>query len=507
MRILNKLDVKQYEDIDSDTVEELLLKADNYYKNNKLQMANCLYQQAIKLEPNNAYVYEGLGNVASAVGMLFLAVDFFTLACQHKPNDINLNKKLALAYVKISKLDDAIAQYKYVLKLNGRCFKTHKVIAKLYFSNGNKTLSLKHYQQAFQIYNGDHEVIRALVDFDVSVLTADDVKRIENILGSTNLTLAGRSSIYFSLAKIHDYYGNFKQANANYLVANISKKITFDTDAHVKKVTALIDIFNKSLIDKVSYGHLNSSRQMVFLIGMPCSGEDIICDSLISDKNFVTIDDSDYFDDIFNSLDLLNGDDLNQELLIEKLDSAAVSYLNEVNNVCSSHQQTRLIRIMNTSVSNFMNLGLIALLFPNAKIIHCVRNPLETCILNYLNDFSSGHEYAYDQNNIVNYYQQYQRLMAHWQNVLDVEILNIDYHTLSQSAENITNAIKDYVLEDREFNGTQNLNNVGFTNIPDSLVDNNFGENESQRYWAYYTKQLTTLNNAFYSENIGTEKT
>ena len=85
---------------------------------------------------------------------------------------------------------------------------------------------------------------------------------------------------------------------------------------------------------------------------------------------------------------------------------------------------------------NFLSLGLVCNLFPKARIVHCRRNPLDTALSIYFSRFSRSNEFAYSRNNIVHYYRQYQRLMAHWRKVLPPgQILDIDFEQLVTDPE------------------------------------------------------------------------
>ncbi len=76
---------------------------------------------------------------------------------------------------------------------------------------------------------------------------------------------------------------------------------------------------------------------------------------------------------------------------------------------------------------NFLHLGLIALMFPRARIIHCVRDPIDTCLSCYFQNFVRGNFFAFDLGHAGLYYRQYERLMAHWGEVLDLPILQVRY--------------------------------------------------------------------------------
>lgn len=85
---------------------------------------------------------------------------------------------------------------------------------------------------------------------------------------------------------------------------------------------------------------------------------------------------------------------------------------------------------------NFIVLGLVHLMFPNACIIHCRRNPVDTCISIYTTPFPEPLDFAHDQETIVFFYKEYLRMMEHWRKVLPPDrFLEVDYEDLIDDRE------------------------------------------------------------------------
>ena len=85
--------------------------------------------------------------------------------------------------------------------------------------------------------------------------------------------------------------------------------------------------------------------------------------------------------------------------------------------------------------SNFLNLGFVCRALPQAKILHMVRDPVETCFSNLRELFSEANPYSYDQLELADYYKQYRRLMAHWHIACPGRILDVDYAALTRDPE------------------------------------------------------------------------
>ena len=85
---------------------------------------------------------------------------------------------------------------------------------------------------------------------------------------------------------------------------------------------------------------------------------------------------------------------------------------------------------------NFLHIGFIRSVFPQAKIIHCRRNPLDTCLSVYFQAFGDLHPYSSNLKNIASFYADYDRLMRHWKNVLSDNLyMEIEYEELVSDLE------------------------------------------------------------------------
>lgn len=87
--------------------------------------------------------------------------------------------------------------------------------------------------------------------------------------------------------------------------------------------------------------------------------------------------------------------------------------------------------------SNFLNIGFICGSLPEAKILHMVRDPMETCFSNLRELFSDVNPYSYDQRELASYFLQYRRLMAHWHKVWPGKICDVSYAELTRDTESV----------------------------------------------------------------------
>jgi len=102
-------------------------------------------------------------------------------------------------------------------------------------------------------------------------------------------------------------------------------------------------------------------------------------------------------------------------------------------------------RMVDKLTGNFLRIGLIRLILPNAKIIHSMRNPIDTCVSCYSKLFASGLPFTYDLGELGRYYRHYSELMAHWRSVLPPDaLLDVTYEDVVEDLEGQAKRLIDY---------------------------------------------------------------
>ena len=94
--------------------------------------------------------------------------------------------------------------------------------------------------------------------------------------------------------------------------------------------------------------------------------------------------------------------------------------------------------------NNFVHVGLLHLILPNAKIINARRHPLDSCFGSYKQLFAAGQPFTYDLVELGEYYLQYQRLMDHWHEVLPGKVLDVHYEDVVADLEGQVRRVLDH---------------------------------------------------------------
>ena len=123
----------------------------------------------------------------------------------------------------------------------------------------------------------------------------------------------------------------------------------------------------------------------------------------------------------------------------QKLERIAQTYLGEL-----QKRGGKASRVTDKAPINFLHLGLIDLLFPGARVIHCARDPLDTCLSCYFQPFSGEYSFTYDLGHLGAYYRLYENLMVHWRQILRVPVFEVRYEELVADQERMIRALIEF---------------------------------------------------------------
>ena len=231
----------------------------------------------------------------------------------------------------------------------------------------------------------------------------DDTKKIYLCFG-----------IYKALNDIEDYQESVKYLKlGNKLQRGL---LNYDIDFHKSLSKKIKTIFSK--IDPKNFDNKPKNGKYIFILGMPRSGTTLIEKIISSHSKVSTISESNFIPEkIFN---FLNKD---FENLIEFLKSDFENDYKEFTQSFNIQNQF----IIDKTLINFWYLGFIKILFPDSKIIHVSRNPLDNCLSIFENLFDYQQGWDCDQNELAEYYLIYKDLMEYWNKLFGKTILNIKY--------------------------------------------------------------------------------
>ncbi|UFP93449.1 tetratricopeptide repeat protein [Gloeobacter morelensis] len=242
-----------------------------------------------------------------------------------------------------------------------------------------------------------------------------------------------RALLLFRLANLYDALGRYDEAFEHLRQAHALEPITFDPTAWVGTIDAIIQAFSAERLARLPRSGLATERP-VFIVGMPRSGTSLVEQILSRHSNIHAA--GELVDLFMFATAVENYPAGVLELAPEALHTLARRYLDRLEQLSPS-----ALRVTDKLPQNYLHLGFIALLFPGARIIHCLRDPLDTCLSCHFQNFGLRHPYSGDLAHLGFYYRQYERLMAHWRSVLPLPMLEVSYEALVADPQTISRAL------------------------------------------------------------------
>jgi len=257
-------------------------------------------------------------------------------------------------------------------------------------------------------------------------MTADDTAwraGVEALLARP-LPLGHQVSLRYALGKYSDDTGQYDAAFDNYRQANeLSKRfgVRYDRSKLSKRVAGIVATFDAGFVAQ-SHAGASASERPVFIVGMPRSGTTLVEQILASHPKVHGAGELNTLNDVVLTVRGPDGNTLPYPEFMPSLDPPALKqigarYVALLHELAAKDGQVGE-RISDKMPSNYYFVGLIHLALPNARIIHTVRDPVDTCISCFSKLFTAEQNHTYDLGELGRYYRRYERLMAHWRRVL-----------------------------------------------------------------------------------------
>ena len=266
----------------------------------------------------------------------------------------------------------------------------------------------------------------------------------ERWLASSRRSPAHVSSLCHQLAQCHDQLDERDNAFNAWTRANAIYSRRWSTEEHTRTTDRIMAAFSAEAMQRLPVS-TNASNTPVFILGMFRSGTSLTEQILASHPNLQGAGELSYiFDHVGTLHESLDTDatypDCISDVTTDQLNTIASEYLDALSTHADSAKH-----ISDKMPLNYLNIGFISLLFPNAKIIHCTRDPLDTCFSCWGNPFTSRAAFTSNQESLGHAYVEYTRIMDHWQHVATLPIHTIVYEDLVSEPEPIVRGMLEFL--------------------------------------------------------------
>lgn len=348
------------------------------------------------------------------------------------PYSAEAHLALALVLQAQGETDEALEQFEQAATLPGSSAEEAlNGRATLLMESGRKEEAMAAFDRALEAFPGSVRVLTSRVDAKTFKAGDPDVAVIEALLAEgERRSLPDLTSAHFALGKAYLDMGDAARAFSHLNTANRQKRSTFryDSAATDRWMQGIADTFAPALFERLRRVGVPSELP-VFIVGMPRSGTSLVEQILASHSQVfgagelsalrLVIESHGPFPDLLHSM------------TPETAQRLGRAYLDRIEPLAHGH-----LRLIDKMPGNFLYAGLISLILPGARLIHCRRDPVDTCLSCYTKQFSGEQQFTYDLTELGEFYTSYQRLMDHWTRVLPSDrYIQVDYESVVDDLE------------------------------------------------------------------------
>jgi tetratricopeptide (TPR) repeat protein len=275
-----------------------------------------------------------------------------------------------------------------------------------------------------------------------------DIAAMESRVADPAVKDVDRLHLEFALGKAFEDAGDWAASFAHYEKANALQRARFryDPDKNSERLRRLKAVLTRDFF-AARAGSGDPSPDPIFIVGLPRAGSTLIEQILASHS------------EVEGTMELPEIISMARELRAESETKAAGAYTDVLAGLDAARlrelgerfmAETRVYRktgrpyFIDKMPNNFLHIGMIQLVLPNAKVIDARRHPLACCFSNYRQHFASGQRFAYDLADLGRYYRDYVELMAHFDAVLPGRVHRVIYERMVEDTEAEVRRLLDY---------------------------------------------------------------
>lgn len=402
--------------------------------------AEIQFRKAIGRQPNFPEAHGNLGAVYLARGHYLEAENSLRRAVKLKPSIPDPRSNLGLTLLHLGRLRDAEAQFEKVLKVAPRHAAALHGMGLVARTEGRFDEAEAMFKRALEVDPNLSGAWAALVGLRKMAPSDGAWLQRAQELAAGGIAPLEEAGVRFAIGKYCDDVEEFERAfnsyqRANELLKTLAEK--YQPDVRTRFVDDLIRVHTREAISHLE-GGASESMKPVFVVGMPRSGTSLAEQIIASHPAVAGAGELQFWNAAMHKHDAL----IRREPLGEPIRTdLAEGYLRAL----ADHSRDAL-RIVDKAPVNCDYLGVIHSVFPNARIVYMRRDPIDTCLSCYFQQFPPTLNFTMDLSDLAHYYREHQRLMAHWRAVLPPgTILDVPYAELVANQEVWTRKILDFI--------------------------------------------------------------
>jgi tetratricopeptide (TPR) repeat protein len=400
-------------------------------------------KKALEINPDSSETHTNLGAAYLLRNRLDEAATHLERALNLNPNEPATYSALAKVFRQRLMTEEARHCYEAGIAVNDQVPSLYEGLGSLYLQIGDKEAAATSYRRVLELNPHSASGLMGLVTAKDPSMTDEVIEEYAKKLDTDLIDEQNKRGYCFAIGKYYDANKQPDKAFEYIKRGNELKHAEYDREAMEQFVDNLISYFDEAFFASHRGYGLETNKPM-FIVGMPRSGTTLVETILSSHPGVFGAGESDEIGNMTVLMPMLlevqkRFPECLEALSAEKSQAFAGLYMRYLEGfgVQAEHITEKL-------PNNFLYLGFIALLFPNTRIIYCKRNPINVGISNYFQDFAGELLWSYNLDDFVHFYQQHERIMAHWHKVLPIEIYDVQYEELVEEQERISRELLEY---------------------------------------------------------------
>ncbi len=405
------------------------------------------FEQALALVPDLAEAHYNLGNILREQGKLDPAAARYEQAIALAPDYAEAHNNLGCIFQLQDKLEEAAAHFERAVALNPDLSGAHSNLGTARKRQGKFEEAAACYEQALALRPDLAEAHYYRTDLKTFRAGDPDLAALEALAADPGrLPPAEMTYIHFALGKALEDIGDYDRAFQHLLQGNALKRraVHYNEAGHQQIFQRIVDVFDASLLERFA-GAGDPSRAPIFVLGMPRSGSTLVEQILASHPQIHAGGELKTLDRVVESMATASGEPLPYPQGVSALDADGFRRLGQAYLATLPPLPNGKIRVTDKTPFNFLYVGLIRLILPNARIIHTMRDPVDTCVSCFSRLFSFGAMFSFNLAELGCYYRWYHELMDYWRSILPADaMLDVVYEDVVDNLEQQARRLIDF---------------------------------------------------------------
>jgi tetratricopeptide (TPR) repeat protein len=387
------------------------------------------FQAAVKLKPDLFAVQARLGELYLEQGHRVESAAAFRAAAAATKDLVKAQIAKARALETSGPFEAALVAMRSIAEAHPDCAAAHSILGEMLGQSGHSTEAAAHYERAAELSPTMASAWAGIaVNRKFTPVDGQLIARMNAALARTDLVPRVRRELHFALGKAHDDMGDYEEAMRNFEAGNRlrAQGAPVDLDRLARHVDRLIKEIAPDYRTRQSDPGVEDATP-VLIVGMPRCGSTLVEQILSKHPEVAAGGELEFW----GLRDTPREDIWSLTSTADATRRIASDYLLALRMYGPDAK-----RVTDKALGNFITLGLIHRIFPNATLVHCRRNPIDTALSIFTTNFDTHLAFGSDRADIVFHYRQYQRMMAHWRKVLPSDrLIEVDYEALVTDPE------------------------------------------------------------------------